>query len=225
MLPTLRVLDLAQRAAHLALGDVLQLEAPAPAGMHWSERLAAVIQETAQGWAIGQHSASASSPRDATPSHGWPTDELLARDACLAGLRLLGREGGRVRLRRERTGLRDPSPLSVARLAALLQHITTADRLLHRHRSPARVLEEARRVGRSARPGATRLDLRAWISLLEPLRWGQRGCYRRVVTEVLSVPEAADEAVAFGLTPRATGHAWFVDSMPWAPRHPVQFTL
>lgn len=210
--PLVRVIALRARARAMSPGDELVLRWPLAEGVPWRARLAA----------IGHEAALATG--DEAP--GAFTDEMLARDAERAGLRLTRREGRLVTLQR---AIAPPSPARVhvglrdaTRTLAL---VLRAEVLLRREGSPVRLFARARAVGARAATPITRAELRADLALLEPLLPGRRGCLRRVLAEVLGHPEAAREGVRLGLTPHATGHASFASSTPWAPQHPVVFEI
>ncbi len=194
-------------------GETIEIVWPLALGMPLRRRLAAVLEE-----------ANLVVAMRAAP--GAFTDEVVARDAERAGLRLVRRHGDLLTLcrerdlpvqARERLGARD-----ALHTAAL---VLRAERLLRSSASPERFVEAARSVGARATAEVTRAELRADLALLEPLIPGRRGCLRRIVAELMGSPEAAREPVMLGLTPRATGHASFALTTPWAPEHPVSFTL
>lgn len=208
-----RVVALAAQARRMLPGEDLVVLWPLALGMSVRRRLAAVLGEA--GLVVSMQSAP-----------GAFTDEVVARDAERAGLRLVRRYGDQLTLRRElglpiqaraRLGLRDAT-----RTVGL---VLRAERLLQTEASPDRFVEVARRRGAKATELVTRAELRADLALLEPLVPGRRGCLRRIVAELMGSPEAAREPVMLGLTPHATGHASFAHTTPWAPEHPVSFTL
>jgi len=208
-----RAVGLAASARSLLPGEELELAWPLGAGVPWRRRLAAIAHEA----------------RILARDGGAPgafNDEILARDAERAGLRLVRRHGDVITLRREAgLSVQARDRLSMADARATVSLVLQAELLLRVHASPDRLIASARRVGaRSASP-RSRAELRADVALLEPLVPGRRGCLRRLLAEIVGHPEAAREPVVLGLTPHATGHASFAHTTPWAPEHPVSFVI
>lgn len=208
-----RVVALTARARRMLPGEELVLEWPLALGMPVKRRLAAVLEEA--GLVVSLQSAP-----------GAFTDEVVARDAERAGLLLVRRHGHRLTLRRERAlPIQARERLGLRDALRTVSIVLRAEHLLHAEASPERFVEVARRRGAGASPAVTRAELRADLALLEPLVPGRRGCLRRLVAELMGSPEAAREPVMLGLTPHSTGHASFAHTTPWAPEHPVSFTL
>lgn len=211
-----RSVELAVHARQLPTNARLAIEWPLREGLPWRQRLASLRAELGFG-GVGA---------------GAFTDELLARDAEAAGLQLVSREGEHVRFEHARApGWAPPPPrvsaprTSVAELRYALASVLRAEVLLRRHRAPTLWVQHARVLGARARAPLPRSELRALLSLVEPLVPGVRGCLRRLLAEIIGHAEAAHEGVVLGLTPHATGHASFAESTPWAPQHPVTYTL
>ena len=187
---------------------------PRREGLEWRRRLASVWAEMG----LGMHGAGAF------------TDELLARDAEAAGLRLRERIGENVYFANNSgSAVSSPAvqstPLTPGQVVHVVRAVVHAELLLRRSAAPREWFARARRVGARARPSMARTALRAALSLVEPLVPCRRGCLRQTLAEVLADPAAAHEPVVLGLTPRATGHASFAHTTPWAPVHPVDFIV